>query len=93
MLHNIKCPQVLMTHECNIVTKKGLTVTWEEVAYFIDHAMTEQERKKDAIVWNASITNTSGGGFMLVEDIEPFDAHNDPGMDYSINVNTDNCWF
>ena len=55
--------------------------------------MTEQERKKDAIAWNASITNTSGGGFMLVEDIEPFDAHNDPGMDYSINVNTDNCWF
>ena len=82
-----------MTYECNRVIKKGLTVTWEEIAFFIDNAMTEQERKKDAIVWDASITNTSGGGFMLVEDIEPFDAHNDPGMDYSMNVNTDNCWF
>ena len=68
-------------------------MTWEELAYFINHAMSEQERKKDAIVWNASLTNASGGGFMLVEDIEPFDAHNDPGMDYSMNVNTDNCWF
>ena len=49
--------------------------------------------KKDAIVWDASITNTIGGGFMLVEDITPFDAHNDPGIDYSMDVNTDNCWF
>ncbi len=68
-------------------------MTWEEIAYFIDHAMTKQERKKDAVVWNASLTDPSGGGFMSVEDIEPFDAHNDPLMDYSININTDNCWF
>lgn len=55
--------------------------------------MTKQERKKDAVVWNASLTDSSGGGFMSVEDIEPFDVHNDPWMDYSMNVNTDNCWF
>ena len=93
MLHNIKYQQGLVTHERHRVIKKGLTVTWEEIAYFIDHAMTKQERKKDAVVWNASLTDSSGGGFMLVEDITPFDAHNDPGMDYSMDVNTDNCWF
>lgn len=93
MLHNIKYQQWLVTHERHRVIKKGLTVTWEEIAYFIDNAMTKQERKKDAIVWNASLTDSSGGGFMLVEDIEPFDAHNDPWMDYSMNINTDNCWF
>lgn len=45
-------------------------MTWEEIAYFIDHAMTKQERKKDAVVWNASLTDSSGGGFMSVKDIE-----------------------
>ena len=70
-----------------------MAMTWEELAYFINHAMSEQERKKDAIVWDASTDSASGGGFMLVEDIEAFDAYNDPGMDYSMNVNTDNCWF
>ena len=68
-------------------------MTWEELAYFINHAMSEEERKKDAIVWDSSVCNASGGGFMLVEDITPFDAHNGSGMDYSMNVNTDNCWF
>ena len=68
-------------------------MTWEEIAYFIDHEMPKQERKKDAVVWNASLNDPSGGCFMLVEDIEPFDAQNNPLMDYSMNINTDNCWF
>lgn len=93
MLHNIKYQQWLVTHERHRVIKKGFTVTWEEIAYFIDNSMTKQERKKNAVVWNASLTDSSGGGFMLVEDITPFDAHNDPDMDYSMDVNTDNCWF
>ena len=63
MLHNIKYQQGLVAHERHRVIKKGLTVTWEEIAYFIDHAMTKQERKKDAVVWNVSLTDSSGGGF------------------------------
>nr|DAR02286.1 MAG TPA: hypothetical protein [Bacteriophage sp.] len=56
MLHNIKYQQGLVAHERHRTMKKGLTVTCEEIAYFIDHAMT-------MIIW---FLQTSGTSLMLV---------------------------
>ena len=63
MLHNIKCPQALMAHERHRVIKKGLTVTLEEIACFIDHAMTEQERKKTLMFKPAKRIALDGKGY------------------------------
>lgn len=63
-------------------------MTWQELADFINKKMPENERNDDAIVWDASTNDVSGGKFMYVIDCSPYDE-NEP-TDYSLTINTDN---
>lgn len=65
-------------------------MTWNELAKFIMTIMPAEERDKDAIVWDMSTNNPSGGCFMKIWDVSPYD-----GMvttNYSCNINTED-WF
>lgn len=65
-------------------------MTWQELADFINNKMPESERSEDAIVWDASMNDMSGGNFMRVIDCSPYDE--EEPVDYSLTINTDN-WF
>lgn len=65
-------------------------MTWQELADFINNQMPESERGQDAIVWDASMNNESGGNFMYVRDCSPYDESET--VDYSLTINTED-WF
>lgn len=69
-------------------------MTWQELADFINNEMPECNRNQPACVWDASMNNPSGGCFIDVKDISPYDADEYPNEYnfYSIDINTENCW-
>ena len=66
-------------------------MTWQELADFINNKMPECNRNQQAVAWNASMNDSSGGKFIYITDISPFDAEEPHGTDnfYSVNINTE----
>lgn len=65
-------------------------MTWNELAQVITERMPEEERSKDAIVYDVSINNPSGGKFMKIWNVMPYDATVD--VNFCCDINTEDCF-
>lgn len=61
-------------------------MTWAELEKFI-HNMSQGEKGKTAVCWDASM-----GIFFNVNGISEFNS-NEPGVDYSLDVDTSESWY
>lgn len=50
------------------------------------------ERDKDAMVWDASLNERSGGHFFMIKDVSDYDGSIKNGKGYSCVINTED-WF
>lgn len=69
-------------------------MTWQELADFINNEMPECNRNQTVCVWDASTNNPSGGGFIDVKSVSPYDEDEQPNVDnyYSLDINTEDRW-
>lgn len=69
-------------------------MTWQELADFINNEMPECNRNQTANVWDASMNNSSGGKWIDITDISPYDEAEYPNVNnfYSVVINTENWW-
>lgn len=62
-------------------------MTWNELHDLIE-TMSAGEREKSAVVWDME-----KGGFYRVDGCDEFDAENEPGVDFSMNINSGERWY